>query len=616
MKSASFPLIPILWLAVCLPAPGGEEGRREPRWPQKIRVDQVEYRQARWETEAVHEPSNERPNRGGIVHVYMTNISDETVRLRHWNLNRKDESDYRLSGDASWDRTWHPQLAPGQTTVLEINGIAEDFAPGKPFRFAYIGGDWRPVGWIETSLAENPVHFSFIRVLPSLDAAEAHIRSDGGEAELLSLEAVGRETAGVQWSAKTMPANGESIARIQLAQPAARGELLILKLAYRDGEGNVRHAFAHRRAFPDFFPIGTWTNRPDTLELIRRHHIDMVVRSGEPGDEWFSDLLPRYGIRAMVPVEVPPLVDRVLALRGNDLAACWMLSDEPDWSKLPAVVDSGDRLVRHYDNHTPTFTTLCRNVKFFEYASIVDIPCMDHYSVTAPSSSRWPRRYGTRLEETAHYTRDLKRAAGPKPIWIWSQALADWSERPKRPVPTPDELAAQLVFNLGRGAKGILWFNFDIDAGDRFPDTRGAVQTWGRVMSLLREDFLQTDPADLVTSKSDEKIDAAALLGPEQIVLCLVNLNYEIHDEAYPWTPLENVRVTLRRPEWINPQSALIVSPDGIENIQLTSDENALTVELPQLNVCRVIVLSNKENPRGQFEGQWEKILALETQEF
>ena len=46
-----------------------------------LRVDYVAYRQAKCEEEKVVEPENERPNQGGLVSVYFTNVSDEPIRL-------------------------------------------------------------------------------------------------------------------------------------------------------------------------------------------------------------------------------------------------------------------------------------------------------------------------------------------------------------------------------------------------------------------------------------------------------------------------------------------------------------------------------------------------------
>ena len=122
-----------------------------------------------------------------------------------------------------------------------------------------------------------------------------------------------------------------------------------------------------------------------------------------------------------------------------------------------------------------------------------------------------------RLEETGIYTRDLKIASEPKPIWVWSQGLFDWDERPEQSVPTPEELGVQLVQNIGNGTKGILWFTFREGPGQQFPATKKAIQEWGRVIRLLREicwnrthvafGYQRTTNSGLLCTRKHEQVD-------------------------------------------------------------------------------------------------------------
>jgi len=264
--------------------------------------------------------------------------------------------------------------------------------------------------------------------------------------------------------------------------------------------------------------------------------------------------------------------------------------------------------VRAYDSTLPTFVTLCRNVKFFEYAPIADIPCMDHYCVTAPTSSVWPKRYGTRLEETAYYTRDLKEASEPKPVWVWSQAIADWDQRPKRPVPTPNELAAQLMLNLSRGAKGILWFNFDEEVAQRYPDVLEAMGRWGRVLRMARGDLLAAEPVQAKV-EAPEKVDAAALACWDRLVIALTNCDYEIHDEAYPFRPKKDVRCAVKLPPWLEPKAALALDPDGPRPVPFEVDDGRVKVSAGDIEACRLIVLANDPAAEAAYEAEFARAL-------
>jgi len=586
------------------------------RGRERLRIDYVGYRAARWESEHVTEVEIDRPNQGGLIHVYYTNVSDQPLRLAFWRANRKDESYWRLGGFLAWDRSYDHQLGPGQSSVLEINAVSDEFAPGRPFTFSYVARpSWSSAGRHECELREDPVQVSYMRILPGMRAIEVHVRHTGpGKPDLTSIEVLGQTVSAVAWVGEKMDGPATAIARVQLEQPLAPSSLLIAKLEVKD-RNTERHVYAHRRAFEDAFPIGVWSNNPATYALLRRHHIDTVVQGGSADHPFFQEAAAKYGFRAMAPCGKPVNVDTVRSLGDHPAVACWMLADEPDWGVQADVMLFVDRTVRMYNGTKPTFITLCRNVKFFEYASICDIPCMDHYSVTAPSSSRWPKPYGTRLEETAYYTRDLKAASEPKPIWIWTQGIASWGQRPKRPVPTPNELAAQLLLNLGRGAKGILWFNYDHTVGEKYPDTREAMQHWGRVMRLTRDDFLAAEPYDAGVEAPD-KLDVAALAAWDQVLVCVANLDYEIDRQAYPFTVQQDVSVSLRLPDWVKPAVAFEIAPDGVTEAPLKVKRGKARIELGDVEVCKLLVLPNDAGVGNDYRQRYAQVIEDEGREF
>jgi hypothetical protein len=582
----------------------------------KLRIEYVGYRPARYETAFLSEPSNERPNRGGLISVYFRNVSDGPLRLAFWRANGEDESYWRLGGFLAWDRAYEDTLAPGVLTVLEINAVAAQFGEGKPFAFSYVDREqWRPVGKTETQLREDGVQVSLIRVLPGLRNLEVHVRNRGRDKAVIESIAVDKHAVKTaSWVGQTMEGPSQAIGRLELEDPLHPSELLVVELTIKVQAGS-RVVYAHRRAFEDGFPIGCWSNDEKTYAILRRLHIDTCVRGGRADDEFYAQVAPKYGFRTMAPTGKPVDVDQLRSLGDHPAVVCWMLADEPDWNTTPDVMLFVDQTVRRYNSTKPTFITLCRNVKFFEYASISDIPCMDHYCVTAPTSSKWPKVYGTHLEETGYYTRDLKRAAEPKPIWVWSQAIADWEERPRRPVPTPDELAVQLVQNLGAGAKGILWFNYSQEMAERYPDVRDAVQRWGRVLQVTREDFLAAEPCDAAV-EAPEKVEAAPLVAWDKLLLCVTNVDYEIDDEAYPFVYKSGVRVSLDPPEWIAPVVALRVSPDGVVRAPFAVTSGRIEITLDELTSAAVLVLANEAATESAYAEAYQRALEEEKREF
>jgi len=587
------------------------------RGEQRVTVDYVGYRPAVYETEKLSEPENERPNKGGLVYVYLRNVSDKPVKLAFWRFNTKDESHWRLGGFLAWDRVYNENLEPGARTVLEINGVSEDFGPGKPYKLSYVeSGAWSPACRGEGVLTEDPVQIALLRVLPGMQEVEVHVRNRGKEAVGLdALELCGKGSKPVQWSADTIDGPGNAIGRIALDAPLTAGEFLIARVGIKTG-GAARDIYAHRYAFEDWFPIGVWSNKPDTYEILARLNIDLVVHGGRAEDEFFTTIAPKYGFRTMTGCGKPVNVDELRSLGNHPSVACWMLADEPDWTIEPAVMLFVDRTVRQYNQAKPTFITLCRNVKFFEYAPICDIPCMDHYSVTAPTSSKWPKPYGTYLEETGYYTRDLKRASEPKPIWIWSQAIANWDERPKRNVPTPNELAVQLLQNIGQGAKGIIWFNHEKAAGEKYPDAVQAMAGWGRVMRVTRNDFIGAEPY-AAEVKAPEKLDVFALASWDKVLLCITNRDYDIHPEAYPFRTQKDVEITLNMPSWITPACALEIGPDGVKPLACKAKGNGkVRIEAGDIEAARLIVLPRDAAVQQAYEEAYQQAAARETQAF
>ncbi|MBX3177170.1 MAG: hypothetical protein KF886_07415 [Candidatus Hydrogenedentes bacterium] len=583
---------------------------------QKLRIDRIEYRPARWETEALREIEQDTPNQGGLIHIYLTNTSDESRRLRYYRLNGKDESHWLLGRFLAWHRWYDTNLRPGQSTVLEVNAVSAEFAEGNPLSVAIVDGTWEPVGFGETALRPDPVRVASIVMPDNLSEMTFHVRYTGtGSIRFTSAEVLNHTVKNVTWTAAEGQGPAHTIGTLALDKPMAPSELLILRIGVEEN-GETRQVYAHRRAHTSRFPIGAWSGDESTYAFQRRIHIDTLVQGGRKEDPFYAELVPKYGLHTMVHASgVGAAVDTLRSLGGHPAVTCWMLYDEPDWSILPSDMLLKDQSTKSIDASIPTMITLCRNVKFFEYASIPDIPCHDHYCVGAPTSSVWPHIYGTRLEETGYYTRDLKEASEPKPIWVWSQAIADWDQRPKRYCPTPDEIAAQLMFNLGRGAKGILWFNFSQKEADRFPDAVEAMRDWGRVMRVVRDDLLLADPVALRTTAPDQ-VDVAPLVAPDKLLLCVTNQNYEIHPESYPFTPHENVTIETSLPAWIDPARVVAVTPEGVTPVEFERTDTGLRIALGELRVCTLLAVLNDAADESAYQKAYEVAITGESATF
>ena len=590
---------------------GQEPQSRPEEFP--IKVQYVSLRPARWEEKALIEEINEKRNLGGLVLVYYKNVSDKPVHLREWYLNERESGHFRLAGDVAWDRRYTSVLMPGQTTVQEISGVSEDFQIGKKADFALIGADWKPVAFYPSVFEPEKIRVTSMVMDESLALITIHIRNFiSSEVAIKSISFEGKNARQVTLTSNSMEGSGHVIARVQLEQPFAPGELALIKIE-TEINGKAHIIYSHRNAYADYFPNGTWGIEESQYEDAKRHHLNTMVRGGHSNDQFFSKDFKTTGIKAMPHTGIYPNVDMLRDLENHSAVALWYIHDEPDWLYSPQLIMASHEMTKKYSTRKPTLITLCRNVKFFEFAFISDIPCHDHYSVTAPTTSKWPYVYGTRLEETGYYTADLKYAAEPKPIWVWSQGVHLWDERPRMPLPTPDELGAQLYFNLSRGAKGNLWFTFMEEAGNRFPATKKALQQYSRIVRLLDKDILASDPYHGQVT-APEKIDVASLITTDKLIMFITNTNYQISDSAYQWTNAKNVKVQVKLPNWFKAIDGFEVSPEaGINTAKWKMNENTIELALSELRMGRVFVFTMNKETRKQYETQFNELLKIEN---
>ncbi|MEY2905278.1 MAG: hypothetical protein RJA52_1294, partial [Bacteroidota bacterium] len=461
--------------------------------PYPLEVEYISLRPAKWEETVLIEEINEKRNEGGLVFIYYKNISDRPVNLREWYLNDRESGHFRLAGDVAWDRRYTNTLNPGETTVQEICGVSKDFQIGQPAHFSILNQNWQSTLDHITNFESEKFRITSMVFDSSLTSVIIHIKSFiPNKALIKDIMVENRKVQSLKLTSTNIGENGHAVALLKLNQAFDQGNLCIIKV---DVEVNgAREVFySHRNAYPDYFPNGTWSIESNQVEDAQIHHLNTMVKGGRSTDAYFAKDYESQGFKTMTHTGLFPNVDMIRDLKNHPAVACWYIQDEPDWLHHPQSVFSSHEMTKKFSTEKPTMITLCRNVKFFEYAFIPDIPCQDHYSVTAPTSSKWPFVYGTKLEETGFYTKDLKYASEPKPIWVWTQGVHLWDERPKMPLPTPDELGAQLYFNLGQGAKGNLWFTFQEEAGTLFPQTKKALKEYSRIIRLTENELLASD---------------------------------------------------------------------------------------------------------------------------
>ena len=167
-----------------------------------------------------------------------------------------------------------------------------------------------------------------------------------------------------------------------------------------------------------------------------------------------------------------------------------------------------------------------------------------------------------------------------------------------------------MTLNLGRGAKGILWFNHSRDLAEKWPDAIAAMTQWGRVMTVLREDFLDADVWAAAVN-APEGVDVAPLLGRDKLLLVLTNTRYEIHPEAYPFQAFDATPLSL---DWAKaaPAAVVRVGETGVADLPFSLDNGRLTIEAGALEAAGVVVVLQDGATAQAYRDAYAAALAKE----
>ncbi|MCC5928810.1 MAG: hypothetical protein JJU28_06160 [Cyclobacteriaceae bacterium] len=584
----------------------------DPSFRLPLMVEYIVLRPARWEDGRSNLEVEEKRNHGGLVFIYYTNVSDQAVSLSEWYLNDRESGQYRLAGDIAWDRRYNTVVQPGETSVLEICGVSEDFSPGRPVIFSQLNRSNRNVTYHESVFQKEQVHISSIIFESDLKQLTVHLQNHTDRrVDIQDIIFSGKRVENLWVSSEIIEPGGHVVAKVGLTKAYSHGDLAIIQcnLSFEDSFFSI---YSHRNAYGDFFPNGTWGLHKLQFADARRHHLDTFVTGLASEDDFFTKDYRTTGFKAMPYTGMLPDIDMLRELESHEAVAGWHIHDERERMYHPQRIMAVSEMTKKYSVNKPTFITLCRNMKFFEYAYLADIPCQAHYSLTAASETSLTDPLGTRLEESAYYTRDLKYASAPRPFWVWSQGLHLWDEGSKKKVPTPEELGAQFYYNLGRGAKGNLWFAFHEEAGNMYPETKKALQIYSRVVSTLKEDLLIADPLH-GDQKSPEHLDVAPLISPDKTILFLSNNQYHITDSACLWTPLRNIDIEVQLPAWFKATNAYEFNPEtGFQMLKWRQSKNTLHLHFKTIDMGAVVVVLTDRKQKEILIEKFHQALARE----
>ncbi len=147
-----------------------------------------------------------------------------------------------------------------------------------------------------------------------------------------------------------------------------------------------------------------------------------------------------------------------------------------------------------------------------------------------------------------------------------------------------------------------------------YPETRESMRGWNRVMTVLREELLASEPWWSSSPKAPENIDVAPLVGWDTLILCITNLDYKIDPKAYPFNVRKDVEVSVALPDWLAPSSALAVTGRGVEAVRMNIEARRATVVIPSLLDAMIVVLSNDGAAQILYDKRFKDLQSKEKE--
>ncbi|MFQ3611443.1 MAG: hypothetical protein SNJ72_08115 [Fimbriimonadales bacterium] len=567
------------------------------------------------------EPEPNLRQLGGTFWVYLYNPKRRPRHISALELNQQPLEALSNGRGVNWFRV-EPEPVPANGLTLLIVNLQASLLQRLPLRLELLLADGERV---ESLLVPETSPLTLTYAWLEGRTLKVVVRNDDPQREwtLEQLRVAGR-TLPFRSPMRTVVPGELTFVTATLRSEPSPHQSLPLQMNARSGSaqtmtgGLVRPLSRH-------FPLGTWRTKvwDDPAEMERWHSrgFDTFVMSASndpnPTEQRaFEQTCPQKGVKALVFAGFPRPATRFIERhKENPHIVAYMIKDEPDWAKpeqfdnwhLPTLCERVAKVFRDRAISPPVYLNLARSRRFGEFATTPDIACYDAYRVGAPMPDLSPHEWGNRIELAGTYTEDLRTNCEPLPFWVWAQGAHTWDERVwvagqlGRACPTPEEIRTQLWFQLGRGAKGVLWFiGFDenefrryymraedIPALKRLPESeraplveqlvaqgREAFEEQTRLnlfLQPLRNRLLSMDwqpnAGRVLTATNPQKLDVSVLVGEDALVVWLTNYDYEMAPQGYRFREQAGIEVVVALPRWLNPKRAVFRVPDETREI-------------------------------------------------
>ncbi len=465
-----------------------------------------------------------------------------------------------------------------------------------------------------------------------------------------------------EFSVATVQVDGTQVA---LAEPAGQSQYGVLPVALELPEslsygsfhhvavrtGDSRVAAAVFRAHDPFLSLGMWGYRNDGLtleDMVRdcagayRDHLfntHMGMAGSHTGYLESTDglgMLQEMDLRLMAGA---PSSDTA---RSPQLYSRFLL-DEPDVSdyygadQLPAhqrVGSYAQALVERQrewtakDPRTLTFLNVDMTFKpenWLTYGQLPDIFALDPYYQNRLRSAYWS--HPGWLAQFCHpyyihaVSEIARSACAPHPLHVLLNSTSYREEERSFRYGTPEEKRIEFYYALAAGAKGISYWWFTPygrhqGCGAAEPEAFAMMQELARLNAEARALAPSLAVACPATTPGQNDPFASAqpawlwtrtlFAGTDTTIVVLINRDHASDRVGTVYQPIPKAQVTFRVPPWMQGQGAFRLAGGTCEELKLGRGEDGVTVDLRDLALTEIIVISDEPSLQVEVKRRWE----------
>lgn len=545
------------------------------------------------------------PMGGGVVYAFFASEDSETAD-GVWIDGVEGHPD---SSHVEWCDVLNSSVMAEDVVAVQCHSYDDAFSAGQPLDIAVKAG--------ATTLWSRDENIPAPSLSPTLITANVagdemlvYVRNDGDAATALTGLAVdGRDVSDfVSIEDDVLEPKAMGLIRVPRRDGIDYGVFHVFTVFGSTGKSELSGSRVHR-VFPPVFPLGNWDsgsddiyNNMENLEEQLDYGVDMHIYSpsGSNPPNAVVPLAENMGFYLFTHQGgTNPDYEQYIQDYGDSPSVLAnAVYGEPDLGNPAIEVLPEIKLQRDlWGTRKPQWGYNACAHRWPAYQPLPDIGGMDHYCVFAPKCNQnWPPFYWDNLWFLGHYAEAAKINSEPKPVWDWTQANAWGDLYFFNRCLTDEEIRAQWYVLVGRGTKGLLWFQFKRSNNETCPGPLPEMKRLAHELDQAKPYLLEGEwyPEGRYVATADSTVDAQVVVGPRGAAIVLTNFHYKLNLIA-PWIWHEkiNVEVEFTPPAGFEPAAFRLVADEELIDLEWEKiDEGQWRFTLPSLTVSEMILVT------------------------